>query len=129
MFRSHPINLPHEIRLLVSQYADDDISAENINRGYCADFADTLWRAYPNTLQVLGIYDADDVLTLGIASEPLLEAAIDGQIGHTFLVYEGRFFDAECPEGVDSIIALPTFQRALLEYREARFALTAPTCG
>lgn len=122
------MDLPTEIRLLVAQYADEGISAEEINRGYCADFAHALWRGHPNTLQILGIYDADDVLTLGIASEPLLDAAIDGQIGHSFLVYEDRFFDAECPEGVDSIMALPTFQRALLEYSEARLALNAPSC-
>lgn len=129
MNSSPPINLPQEIRLLVAQYAADSISAEEINQGYCADFADALWRAHPDTIQVLGIYDAEDVIRLGIASETLLEAAIDGEIGHSFLLFENRFFDAECPEGVDSIIALPTFQRALLEYGEARLALNAPTCG
>lgn len=60
------INLPEAIRRLVAQYADDGISAEEINHGYCADFADVLWRAYPHALVVLGLYDLEDAISPGI---------------------------------------------------------------
>jgi len=41
----------------------------------------------------------------------------DGLVGrwdyaHCFVCYNGRYYDAECPEGVDDWEELPYFQRA-----------------
>ncbi len=34
-------------------------------------------------------------------------------LSHCFIVYQGRFFDAECPEGVDTPFSLPLVLNAL----------------
>jgi hypothetical protein len=35
---------------------------------------------------------------------------------HVFLVFNNRFFDAECPKGVDSFFDLPLYKETLQEY-------------
>lgn len=40
--------------------------------------------------------------------------------GHVFVVFEKRFYDAECPDGVDSFFELPLFARPLQQALDAR---------
>jgi hypothetical protein len=45
--------------------------------------------------------------------------------GHAFVVFEQRFYDAECPEGADSFFDLPLFSRPLQRTLESLLAPTA----
>lgn len=88
-------------------------STQALNAGLCADFANALMHL-PG-VEVCGIYDVEDAGSLGITDAAFMEALRRGAIGHTFIRYQGRFYDAERPDGVDCPTSLPTFNRAIDE--------------
>jgi hypothetical protein len=61
----------------------------DINRGRCVDWAELVCAAVPGA--VMEEYD-------------------DGDMLHTFVVLDGRLYDAECPDGVTDATSLPCFQ-------------------
>jgi hypothetical protein len=71
-----------------------------INRGGCADIADIVWRMTKHVADVEITSDEDED---------------GGEYTHTFLKYDGRFFDAECPDGVDDWRDLPIYARQRAE--------------
>lgn len=68
-------------------------SAYDINNGYCNVFADYM----------LFIFSRPDLLTIRSVKKPAW---------HTFIEYNGRFYDSECLEGVVNYKKLPIFVAA-----------------
>ena len=66
---------------------------EDINNGFCADFAQLIWEKFPS-VHIL----SDDDMT-------------GGEYSHTFFEFEDKYYDAECIEGIDDWTQLPTFLR------------------
>ena len=73
------------------------ITAQHINNGECADFATIVWER-------MGRIEAVEILD---------DTDFNGNehYAHTFLRYQGRYYDAEAIEGVDTWDALPIFVR------------------
>lgn len=68
------------IKNLVESYAQDGITAAQINHGYCADLACVVWEQTGAT-----ITDNEEV---------------DGsEYSHTFISDGGKFYDSEFPDG------------------------------
>lgn len=117
------IDLPAIIRKTVREWIEsaDDIASEvDINNGFCADFAHTLWQQHPE-LTVIGLYDQEDAESLGITDEATLSLAREGAFAHSFIQHEGRYFDAETPDGVDAPSMLPILQRVIREKQERNY--------
>lgn len=76
------------------------LSPEQINDGFCYDFAEQVHALVPG-VPIVWSCDLDPVL--------------DERAGmcHAVLLYKGRFYDSEAPEGVATLYDLPFFQRAL----------------
>ena len=74
------------------------MTAKEINNGYCADFATVVWEelGYPDELN----FHNDEELA-------------DVDYSHTFLEYNGMYYDAECIEGIDDWTQLPSFTNEL----------------
>jgi hypothetical protein len=68
-----------------------DAHAYDINNGLCNDFADTI-ESRVDGAEGLWMEEID----------PKYE-----DYSHCVIRYNGRFYDAECPQGVDSLDALP----------------------
>lgn len=81
--------------LIIKKIAEFYLDPREINNGYCADFADAIWRALPE-VQVW----ADCELGMG-------------EYRHTFIEFDGLYYDAECPKGVYDWRLLPIYQRTL----------------
>ncbi len=113
--------LPSLLEKYAKSFADDPDKIEEINSGLCADFADTFrvkvsQEGYNGTaLDIEGIYDSEDAERHDFDDDVLLSAASLGAVGHTFLMFEDRFYDAEAPEGVDHPQDLPIFGRVKTE--------------
>jgi len=69
-------------------------SYENINEGLCDEFAACVCTFLPGCT----MYWNDDFTD-------------EFDCSHCFIEYEDRYYDAECPEGVDDWRDLPFFQR------------------
>jgi hypothetical protein len=69
-----------------------------INTGRCADFADAVWRRFPEAK----IFSDEDFGR--------------DEYTHTFLKYKERYYDAETPDGVDDWQDLPIFHRQAEEF-------------
>lgn len=73
--------------------AEFKMPPSEINEGLCADFADAIWRQVPGA-----------------------EVWADDELGaeeyrHTFLKFNGLYFDSECPNGVLDWRQLPIYTR------------------
>lgn len=77
--------LATSIRQIVDEWKYED--------GLCADLADVIHELHPETK----IYSDDE---LGAK-----------EYTHTIIVFEGRYYDAEAPEGVDDWRQLPIYAR------------------
>lgn len=71
---------------------------QQINSGYCADFATVVWER---------LKGPEWLLTLGTPGS----AERSGAGWHVWLFTDGLHFDAECPQGVADWSQLPIFQR------------------
>ena len=69
-------------------------SYEHINDGLCADFAELVCQLVPDAELVWNTDLSDDFWRV-----------------HCFIEYDGCYYDAECPEGVEDWCDLPFFQR------------------
>ena len=88
---------------LRDDYVAEGIHPEQINAGFCADFATVLWESF-REVKILGDDDLD----------PTREYT------HTVMLFEGRYYDAERVDGVDDWRDLPIFARQLIELAELR---------
>ena len=79
------------VRLAMDDYCLSDIN-ELVREGYCADLATWVWEELgkPRT----------EVLSFGNSDNP----------EHTWLIFEGKHYDMQCPQGVDSKELMPYFQ-------------------
>ena len=62
----------------------------DINNGRCEDFAEAIVKKMPGATSMWNDFDNDDP-------------------NHCYVRYNGRYYDAECPEGVNSPDDLPIF--------------------
>lgn len=74
---------------------DNRISSEEINRGFCEDFANLVMS------RVLEAYDFDS----GHDN--------DNEPYHVIVVWKGKYYDSDCFEGVDYYWQLPIFNRRM----------------
>lgn len=94
------------IRLLADGYVDlyglDVIGGiPAINRGMCEAFAKDIVSIIPDARAVWDD-DLDTMIAYG---------------SHCVIVYGGRYYDAECPEGSDDFRDLPYYQRIKVQSR------------
>lgn len=94
MYRTDISNVIRELIPDFTYDTPDDQTAYWINCGMCGDFADAV---------------CDRVL----GAEPIWDdqLAEDGFGGHCVIEYCGRYYDSECPDGVDDWLAIPYFVR------------------
>lgn len=71
------------------------LTAQHINNGGCADFAHSIWEIWQRSDEVQILSDED--------MNP------DIEYSHTFLEFQGLYYDAECTEGVKDWTQLPIF--------------------
>jgi len=92
------------------------VTPQEINDGMCGDFADDLedigfgrpvWG--DELVEHAELHWSPEVLALGY----WLEFHV---AGHCFTMFNGRFYDSECPQGCDYVDELPFYQRELKQY-------------
>lgn len=93
------ITLPTRIRQLIDSWEE---TPKEINTGLCADFASALWEQ-DRTLNITSDEDQDGL-----------------EYTHTFIEHQGRFYDAETPDGVDDWRQLPIYARQREELKEIK---------
>lgn len=76
-------------------------SPEDINNGYCSQFAKSV-------KDTMGNPDGLQIKSYGYTGSYQSTA-------HKWVYYEGKHYDAECPEGVDEASKLPIFVRNDIE--------------
>jgi len=137
----HSRLLTAAIERLAQNYLDTNQAESNyaINNGLCEDFAGEILASmhWPEEALFMVVNEnfmtADheqwdwELLSKHWAIHPptgLTPAEVDAIPfgGHAFLVFEQRFYDAECPQGVDSFFDLPLFRRPVEQALEAKVA-------
>ena len=88
------MDIEEAIEQVLEEY---NLSGRVINRGYCEEFASRV-------IDIMGGYS--HVLDIGAD-----DMDVEPWVGHYWIEYEGRFFDAECIRGVDFWQDLPIFKR------------------
>lgn len=102
-----------KIKALVAEFIAECETVENINNGLCADFANVLAERVPSS-EIHGVYDPEDIdYCPGNHSAAFFESIEMGEIAHTALYLDGRFYDAEAPAGVELFEHLPVCRRAM----------------
>jgi hypothetical protein len=86
------------------------ISAQEINTGFCHDFAHKVIALVPGSSAIWGC----DV-----------EAKLDDLGCHKHILFEGRIYDAEAPTGVDHAIELPFYQRCIRNREDRKRGILA----
>ena len=75
----------------------------DINCGFCEEWGERVAELYREATGNNGI----DVIDPGnLSGNP-----DDSLLGHVFIRFRGRYYDAECPEGVDDWRKLPLFTK------------------
>jgi hypothetical protein len=135
-----PAQLTQAIEAMVRTYLSDGraASAYELNDGHCEDFAtevadalggesERLEGTWADNLTVDGAGYAWDVgLIEGTwpACRPThgldWDDAAAGIPAHSWLVLDGRHYDAECPEGVDNLFELPLIRRIMERLADTR---------
>lgn len=91
------------IKYELSMWVDSDKlkveSARDINNGWCDEFAKSV-------RDTLSYSDNISICSYGFDSNGYTSYA------HKWISYDGKHYDAECPEGVKNPSELPIFQRA-----------------
>ena len=87
------------------------LTPQQINNGMCGDFAEDL--AYIGFGQPIWGDDCigDDWWSLEVLALP--DWMSHYAPGHCFIVFDGKFYDSECPQGCDYVDKLPFYQRQL----------------
>ena len=99
------------LELRVKYAVENKVSPADINSGMCMDFAadimnqgfgDDKWGYtldigyWSELVQAAGEFDAYEFMSL-----------------HCFIIYEGKYYDSECPQGCNYPDQLPCYQRLL----------------
>lgn len=123
-------SLPETIRSLRDAFeTEDGLSATAINSGLCADFADAITSSFGMESAVFSIDDLfDDSGGLVTVSAPppgtdwnLLERiGVPDDLSHSWILFDGRHYDAEAPDGVDNPFDLACVRHGLHELLERR---------
>lgn len=104
---------------------DFNCSPEEINQGSCEDFAFKVKKKIPS-VQILSTEDfyelADEtsikqnVQTLSVYdySNKAPKNFEFGQIGHSFLYYNGKFYDSELPKGSEDLFDIPSLKISII---------------
>ena len=123
-------NIKDEFKNILNEYLNDGETIETINNGLCADFANSLNNITKHSSMIVSIYDYEDLFNACVDFDFKLPFDISPlekmdkfyfPFGHTFLFYEGKFFDSECIEGVYKIEDIPIIKRNIKEYLEEPF--------
>lgn len=113
MLNNHDKPISKIVQDLVDGWCEDGLTPVEINNGYCADFANALEILVPGGT-VQGVYEQEDLeYCFGGYSPEFKQAVIDGHIGHSAIMANGLFYDAEAPNGVPRFEDLPVNQRAI----------------
>ncbi len=90
----------------------DADNAASINNGLCADFATVFTNV--SGAEIVGVYDVDDLQSLrGGFTKEFCNAVRADWIGHTAILFHGKYFDSEAVNGVLRFEDLPVNQRAM----------------
>jgi hypothetical protein len=82
-----------------------DATTWDINCGYCEDFADAVAAQVPGA-EAVWAYDPE-------LHPPMFDNDPESWLpDHCVVLYEGRYYDAECHEGVDRVRDLPIYKNA-----------------
>lgn len=102
--RQIKVQMKETIRQVIREFINSGVvvnfrSRNQINNGYCAEFATTVWERLgkPNSVKIINNTDL-------APNEPYI---------HTFLAFNGRYFDSECPLGRQNWRELPLFKRII----------------
>jgi hypothetical protein len=89
------VDIVQVIRGIIREFG---LPATEINAGFCEEFADRVAEKLPGAV-VVWDWEADEAegMNRGWAW------------AHCFVRYEGKFYDAECPHGVEHWLNLPFF--------------------
>lgn len=71
-----------------------EVSVHHINNGYCTDFAHSVWEKFNRSDEIRTVSD---------------EEMCGEEYSHTFIEFQGMYYDAECIEGVEDWTQLPIF--------------------
>lgn len=94
------MGITETIREMLTVYAvQHGVDAWHINCGQCEDFA-------RDVVEAMGL-NSDSMFWHDDMSDCTEDEAYT--FAHCFIKYAGRFYDSECPEGVDSWRELPYF--------------------
>jgi hypothetical protein len=110
---------------------------EEINSGFCADFADSILSGHLaedfsdelSSIAIIGFYDAEDLsdirkinpITPSWTNWNKIGLMVEKKlIGHSFIKYNERYYDAESVGGVDNLFDLKIFQRSQNEFMNCR---------
>jgi len=104
-------------------------SAYEINNGLCEDFAQAVIAELGGESETLSMYWGDEFTLDGYEWDAgLLARHWPGSVPthgldwgdlrgfvpvHAWIIFEGRHYDAECPEGVDNLFELPLVRRGM----------------
>ena len=107
------------------QYDTDNITINNIryyiNCGLCEEFAETICEQIEGAEAWWG--DGFDTEFWGIDVEYWVE---DYAAYHKFIVYKGRYYDSEAPDGVDHPKDLPSYQKKVIFAKTGKWNWTDP---
>jgi len=104
------MTITESIKNLVKYYESGGITAQEINNGECCDFAEpipfgeTIWGD-----ELCPILWSTKVLFLKNWFTHFAPA-------HCFIKYQDKYYDSECPEGVNYPDELPFYKRELQAY-------------
>ena len=98
--------LSQRIRETVKDYKKQGKSPEYINTGECELFADKVIKRFP-----YAEYGSTDDYT-DLNETALIGGKRAAFLGHTWITYKGKHFDAEAPKGVNRWFDLPIFHRS-----------------
>lgn len=85
---------------VLAEFVQRGYTAQSINDGQCDRFAYRVVKRIPDAHE---LWD-DDLQPPGL---------FDGIGSHCFVEYEEKYYDSECPDGVDDWKELPFFVRAI----------------
>lgn len=126
-----PREIESAIQKHIASWLEQDVKNINeINQGYCADFADSFVKNHKkqelsSNLEIRGCYDSNDIHEQGLKNESLpawaswqkIELLTKNNVfNHTFIKCDNKYYDAECIYGVECAFDLPIFERAGYEY-------------
>lgn len=123
-------SLPDAIRSLSHTFAaETGLTPVGINSGLCADFADALTKNFGMGTMVVGIDDLFDefgelalfsTAAPGIDWDCLERIGAPSELSHSWILFDGRHYDAEAPDGVGNPFDLACIRHGLHELMELR---------